>query len=724
MNSDTLLAQAKAAHQVGNFAEAEQLYRAALQGAPDDPEALRFLGVLFSHSGNFVEAESHLARAAGLSSATHLTHQNHAVALMGLERFAEAVAACDRAIALQPDYANAFYQRGRALAKLARFEDAAASYERAIVLNPRDPTGYYMLGVAYAALNRRDDAFDVYDKAIALNPDFLEALVNRGSILLDTGRNREALSDFERALAVNDGFAQAHANRGVALSNLGFFEEADASFAAAIALDPECATAYYNRSTIYMHLKHYEEALQAKRQAAHINPDLPGLQGSILNSALQLCDWNDFDDLCRNIIIQLEQGRQVAPFDLLHIPTTLQQQKKAAERQAARHIVGAPLKLPETRKPDRIRIGYLSSDFKEHPVSYLLSDTLECHNRDAFEIFGISFGDDDKSKARNRISSACEHFHDVRELGDRQIAEQIRALDIDILVELGGHTSYACTRILPFRPAPIQVSWLGYAGTTGVPQMDYLLADAVVAPLEHASFYTENIVRLPDCYLPPSARPIADTVMSRQEAGLPSDGFVFCAFNNSFKILPEVFSSWMRILSQVKGSVLWLRGDSKVLQSNLRREAQARGIDPERIVFAPYVGAKAHFARLALADLFLDTAPYNAHTTASDALWAGVPVLTVLGNSFVSRVAASLLTSAGLKELIVATPREYEDMAVMLASDPRQPAAIRQMVANARTTPVFDIDRFTRHLESAYKMMVERHSSGASPESFAVPRTS
>ena len=721
MTGNILLAQAMAAHQAGKFAEAEAHYRALLAVAPDDAEGLRLLGALLSQSGDFVQAENTLARAAKLSTATHLTHQNHAIALMGLERFADAVTACDRAVALKPDYANAYFQRARCLARLSRFEEAAASYEKALALNPRDPVAKYMLGVSYAALGKSDDALAAYDSAIALKPDFVEALVNRGSILLDIGRNNDALADFDRALSINDKIVQVHANRGVALSNLGFFEAADASFSAAIALDPGCAAAYYNRSTMYVHLKHYEEALEAKRQAARFNPDLPGLEGSLLNSSLQLCDWTDFGERSANLIAQLEAGKPVAPFDLLQIPTSPQQQKTAAERQAAKHGGFAPLTLPEKRKPGRLRVGYLSGDFREHPVSYLLFDTLERHNRDDFEIFAISLGDDDKSAARARIVAGCEHFHDVRQMGDRQVAELIRSLGIDVLVDLGGHTSHACNRILPYRPAPVQVSWLGFAGTTGAAQVDYLLADAIVAPADHASFYTEKLVWLPDCYLPPSARPAAESSMTRAEAGLPERGFVFCAFNNSYKILPEVFSVWMRILARVEDSVLWLRGDSQTLQNNLRREAKDRGIDPARIIFAPYVSAKAHFARLALADLFLDTWPYNAHTTASDALWAGVPVLTVLGESFVARVAASLLSVAGLQELIAATPETYENMAVALAENPNRHSALKESVAKARTTALFDIDLFTNHLESAFRMMEER---GPRTESFTVPRLS
>jgi predicted O-linked N-acetylglucosamine transferase (SPINDLY family) len=723
MDTKDLMGLAQSAHQRGDFAQAETSYRAVLEQSPDEPRALHFLGTLFLQTGNFAGAEKVLAHAAALPSADHLTYQNLGVAFMQLHRFDEAISAFDRALAVNPVYAKVHLQRGRALASLGRFEEAIANYRHAMAIDPTDARVPYFLGGASAALGRSSEAIAAYDSAIAMQPDFIAAFGNRGSLLLQLGRNQEALDCFDRALLLNDQIAEIHLNRGVALSNLGRLEEADTSYSAALALDPNCAHAYLNRSIMYAQLKHHEEALDACRKAIALNPDLPYGQSRYLSMSLQLGDWRDFEETRRMIFQQVEKGQPVQPLDLLLLPSSLAQQKKAAEQQVAGKTYSAsPPARPQSRRAGRLRLGYLSADFKDHPVAYLLTDTLDRHDRQNIEVFGLSIGADDGGAMRPRIRTACEHFHDMHQFSDQQIAEHIRTLDIDVLIDLGGHTSPACARLLSLRPAPVQVSWLGFAGTTGASHIDYLLADPVVAPAAHASFYSEKLVWLPDCYLPPSARPTGEAPISRAEAGLPPQGFVFCCFNNNFKILPEIFSSWMRILSAVDHSVLWLRSDSAVLEANLRREALARGVDPARVIFAPRVAAKTHFARLALADMFLDTLPYNAHTTAGDALWSGVPVLTVLGETFVSRVAASLLTAAGFADLIAPDLAGYEQRAISLARDPAQYKTLKARLGDIRERPIFDAGLFTRHLEAACRLMSERFWSGAAPASFAVPR--
>jgi predicted O-linked N-acetylglucosamine transferase (SPINDLY family) len=381
-----------------------------------------------------------------------------------------------------------------------------------------------------------------------------------------------------------------------------------------------------------------------------------------------------------------------------------------------------PIWKGERYRHDRIRVAYLSADFRMHPMSYLIVGLFEHHDRGRFETIGISFGPDDRSEIRTRVKGAFEDFIDVRSKSDLEVARLMRELEVDIAVDLMGYTQYDRMGILALRPAPVQVSYIGFPGTMGADFIDYILADRFVIPEEHHACYTEKVVYLPDTYLAnDSKRVIADRTPARAEAGLPEQGFVFCSFNNNYKISPPVFDVWMRLLDKVEGSVLWLLESNAVAVRSLRQEAANRGIAPERLVFAPIVKVEEHLARHRLADLFLDTLPYNAHTTACDALWAGLPVVTCLGTTFVGRVAASLLNAIGLNELITRSLEEYEALALELATNRKRLAGIKSKLAqNRETYPLFDTDRFRRHIEAAYTTMWERSQRGQPPESFAV----
>jgi predicted O-linked N-acetylglucosamine transferase (SPINDLY family) len=368
---------------------------------------------------------------------------------------------------------------------------------------------------------------------------------------------------------------------------------------------------------------------------------------------------------------------------------------------------------------ERIRVGYFSADFHEHPVTLLMVDAFEQHDPARFEVTAFSLGRDSQSAVRRRLVQAFSRFIDVRRKSDLEIALLARELHIDIAVDLGGHTAHSRPRIFALRAAPIQVNYLGYPGTSGAPYMDYLFADRTVIPSINFVHYSEKIVHLAHSYLPNDAtRPVSQAPPSREAAGLPVTGFVYCCFNHSYKITPAVFSIWMRILERTPAAILWLARTDEVAAENLRREAVRRGVNPERLVFATRVPSLAdHLARQRVADLFLDTLPYNAHATAIDALWVGLPVLTRLGEGFAGRVAASLLTSIGLPELITLTPQEYEDTAVQLAHDPGRLMAVKCKLAEHRlTTPLFDTRRFIRDLESAYQRIDARQRAGLAPD--------
>jgi protein O-GlcNAc transferase len=439
----------------------------------------------------------------------------------------------------------------------------------------------------------------------------------------------------------------------------------------------------------------------------------------------QICDWSALADLDRRIVEAVRGGvAGVTPFTTVIGPSTPADQLRAARSHLRSMKIEAlpPIHRGQRHRHERIRVGYLSADFHDHATSYLMAGLFERHDRAKFEISAYSFGPDQKDQSRARLMKAFDRFFDIRPLRDVDAARLLAAHEIDIAVDLKGYTGGARPAILAHRPAPIQVSYLGYPGTMGADFIDYVVADPITVPIDEQAFFTEKIVHLPDCYQANDReRPIAERTPSRAECGLPERGFVFASFNSGLKLTPAFFDIWMRLLKTVPNSVLWLLRDNPWVEANLRREATARGVSPERLVFAPRETLADHLARNRLADLFLDTLPYNAHTTASDALWAGLPVVSCIGTTFAGRVAASLLSAVGLPELITRSLEEYEALARHLASDPARLAGIRaKLVRNRLTTPLFDTDRFRRHLEAAYLEMWRIQQRGEKPRAFAV----
>jgi predicted O-linked N-acetylglucosamine transferase (SPINDLY family) len=442
------------------------------------------------------------------------------------------------------------------------------------------------------------------------------------------------------------------------------------------------------------------------------------LYGARLNAKMQICDWGGLDAAITQIAAQIERSEPVcAPFLVMALADSAALQRKAAEIWV-QHECPPNLSLPpipKRGKHDRIRIAYFSADLREHPVSMLTAELFETLDRSKFELNAFSFGPDTQDTMRGRMERAFDRFIDVRTETDQNIALLARSMEIDIAVDLGGFTRGARPRILAMRAAPLQVSYLGYSGTMGAEYIDYLIGDPTLIPEGHRRHYNEKIIYMPHSYLAnDSKRSIADKVFTRGELGLPQTGFVFCCFNSSYKITPGAFNTWMRILKRVQNSVLWLSAGNPGAASNLRREAVRRGVNAERLIFAePMASPSEHLSRHRVADLFIDTFPYNAHTTASDALWAGLPALTCLGEAFAGRVAASLLNAIRLPELICSTREHYEELAVELACDPHRLAAIKQKLADQRlTTPLFDTRRFAKNLESAFTQIYERYQAG------------
>ncbi len=548
-------------------------------------------------------------------------------------------------------------------------------------------------------------------------------------MLRKSNRFEDALASYDKLVALTPNSAEAFNDRGIALGELGRHQDAVACFEQVLVLEPRHANALGNLGEMLGSLRRHEDAARAFARLIEIEPEYPGAIGALFYSKRYSCDWSQYEPELQRLNNAVIQGKKaIEPFTFLAAT-----QSAAALLQCAR--THAAELCPPSDKPlwsgqrythDKIRVAYLSADFHDHATAYLMAELFELHDHERFETVALSFGPDSTGAMRQRLLRSFDRFVDVRTKSDREAASLLREMEIDIAVDLKGFTTDGRPGILAQRPAPVQVNYLGFPGSMGAQYVDYILADPYVIPAGHEGFYSEKVVRLPDSYQSnDTQRQIAKTTPTRAECGLPAPGFVFCCFNNNYKITPGVFDVWMRLLNAVGGSVLWLLQDNAAVSRNLRAEALRRGVAAERLVFAPRVDLDKHLARHKLADLFLDTLPYNAHTTASDALWAGLPVLTCMGTTFPGRVAASLLNAVGLPELVTENLADYEALALKLARSPDLLSGIRaRLWRNRSEYPLFDTKRFCAHMESAYTMMWERHQRGDPPASFAVPSLS
>jgi protein O-GlcNAc transferase len=706
---------------LGDFERALASFDRALRSLPKSAEICFNRGNALRALKRFDEALASYERAIELKADFAEAHNNRGLSLWELKRTSEALACYEQAARLQPSFAEAHYNCGNVLADEGRFDEALASFERALQLKPDHAQAYGNRGKVLLELNRFEEALEGCERAVRINPDKAEAHNSRGVALLRLHRLDEALASFERALQLKPDYAQAYCNRGNALQSLNRFDEALASCERALQLKPDYADAHCNRGNALKQLLRVAEALEDYERALRINGDGAWLYGIWMHLRMQLCEWSAYGAHLAALFERVKQGkRTAAPFVVVTLTDSLALQRRAAQAwgETCRASSSALPPLATRGRRARIRVGYYSADFHDHATAYLAAELFERHDRNRFEVVAFSFGPDASDAMRGRLIAAFDRFVDVRARSEREIALLSRQLEIDIAVDLKGHTGDARTGIFAHRAAPVQVNYLGYPGTMAVPYIDYLIADPVLIPPESRAYYTEKIVYLPDTYqVNDRKRRIAEHRFTREELGLPPAAFVYCCFNNAYKITPDVFAGWMRILGQVPGSVLWLLTDSERAVGNLRKEAEARGVDGARLLFASRCSLPEHLARQRAADLFLDTLPCNAHTTASDALWVGLPVLTRMGESFVARVAASLLKAAGLPELITSTAEHYEALAVGLARDPGKLAAIKEKLQHNRlTAPLFDTALFAQHLELAYGQMYERYLAGLGPD--------
>ena len=746
--------------QAGDVQGGIRLVQSALSIQPDSPEAHFNLGNALRVAGRHADAIVSFERAAALRPQYLEAHFNCGAALAqggapeaALARF-EAVlalapdhfgacaaagdacaalghheAACvnyERALAQRADDADVNYNLGNSLAALARYQEALRRFDRALLLRPAYFAAWCNRGVCLAALGRFEEALSSYARALGLRADDAGIISNQANALLALGRRPEAIQSYERSLDLDAGHVATQVNYAHALRDMGQEARALEMYGRALAREPDSAHALSGRAVALTRLARYEEALEDFERLLQIRPGFRDAAGGRLLASLACCRWDDCSAQVAELEAAITAGVAAAqPLAAIAASDSPQVQHRAARLCCAAEPPAPPPQWRGQRyRHERLRIAYLSADFRDHTVAYKIVALLERHDRRRFEVYGVPLAAADSSAIGRRMRDSCDSLIDVTGASDLEAAQRLRELEIDVAVDLMGATIGHRRRIFAHRPAPVQVSYFGYPGTSGAPYMDYILADRHVAPHSHQECYSECIVHLPDSYFATDgARTTAARTATRADAGLPHSGMVFGALGNSYKITPCVFDVWMRLLHATPGSVLWLSDNGATATRNLRREAQARGVSAQRLVFAPWAATvDEHLTRYLLADLFLDTLPYNAHSTAADALYMGLPVLTCMGRGFASRVGASLLAAIGLAELITSSLADYEATAMRLAGAPRELSELRARLARNRSmTPLFDTDGLRGYIEDAYIAMSRRARAGLSPEPFDVP---
>ncbi len=717
------MVQAVRHHQAGRLKEAERLYRQLLKDFPGHPEVLRMLGLADLQLGRHGDAVRFLGDAVKADPNRPDSHAQLGAALAGLNRFDDAIRAFQQSLSLAPDQPDTLAQLGMAQHRAGHHQDAVESLSRAVQRAPEQPQFHYNLGIMQRAAGQVGEALASYQQAVALAPNFAEAQYNLGNLYQETGMLAEAVVAYRAAVAARPNMAPAHDNLGNTLTAMGHIDDALAAYDQALAHRPGHPKTLSNRAGALAEAGRLDEAAKAYRLALKKDATLGESRSLLVHTLQKMCDWDELARLEKAVLASLKTATgDVRPFPLLAMPSVTPTDLLRCARNHVRaefgRITPAFTHPPRDGEQTILTIGYLSADFRRHPVADLMADLLTHHNRERFKVIAYSYGPDDGSAIRARIVAGCDQFTDISHLSHQAAAERIHADGVDILIDLMGHTKGSRPEIPARRPAPVQLAMLGYAGTTGAGFFDYIVADHTVLPDGDEAHYTEAPLRLPDCFMPNGrSHPTPNPDLSRADFGLPDYGTVFCSFNASYKIAPAMFGRWMNILHQVKGSVLWLTLPNPIARNNLTREATRQGIDPDRLVFADKLPAiEDHLARYRVADLFLDSLPYNAHATTSDALWAGCPVLTCLGKGFQSRVAGSLLSAIGLDELVTDHPDAYETAAVALGNQPERLNQLRQQLAQRQATaPLFDTERYARHLEAGFEAVWRRYRDGLPP---------
>ena len=680
------LLQATQHLQVNELIAAQTLLEDILSIEQRQPDAIRLLGVIAALRKEWNEALRLIDLALEIDPKNGVAHSNRGNIFNELMRNEEALSCYEMAISLQPNYVEAYSNKGNALQALKRYEEALASYEKAILLDGNCVQAFYGASSIFLLRNRYDFALVCCEQILKIHPNDELALEQKGNILYK-------IKDYEGAISVCNELLK---------------------------INPHSSHALLVKGNVYAEIKQFDEASKAFSEVIALNQNPGFLVGTAAQISLQMCDWKNQSIQIKELVNKIEGNEKAAiPYNLISLLDDKHLIRRAIEVYA-RDMQGGINRVIQgvKERKEKIRLGYFSADFHNHPTAYLIAELFECHDKSKFELIAFVYGRNVPDEMRSRLQNAFDQFIDINDKTDEEAAQLSREMEIDIAIDLKGFTQEGRPQIFMHGAAPIQVSYLAFPGTMGLPCFDYVVADPILIPQEAQDGMVEKIIYMPNSYqVNDRNRAISKNKKTRDDFCLPSAGFIFCCFNNNYKITPSVFNGWARILNAVEGSVLWLFGDNPYAIENLKKEAQARGLDSARLLFAERLDPADHLARYELADLFLDTTPCNAHTTASDALWAGLPVITLVGESFAARVAASLLSAVGVPDLITYTQEEYEQKAISLAKNPHELSAIKdRLLVNRFTTPLFDTPLFTKHIEQGYLMAYERYQAGLLPD--------
>ena len=707
-----LINEALQLHEKGKIQDAIRLYLKILENKKNDSQLLFLLGTAYIQIGNTNLGIEQLKKSIFLKPENLFAHSNLGNAFKDLKRYEDAIASYNKAIEIDINYAEIHNNKGNALKSLERYDEAIESYDKAIKIKSDYAFAYNNKGNALKNLERYDEAIESYDKAIKINPNYIEAHHNKGNILKDLKRFDESISSYDKAIEINPDYYFSFNNRGIIFQHLNHFEKALASYDKAIEINPDYPETYNNKGNILKELKRYDEALTCYEKAIKLKSDFDYMLGKVLNINMFLCNWIEFDSLIKEINNTIvKKSKVIEPFTFLGLIDNPVFLKLSSEKYIKNNFkkdleIQSLAKYTNHKKP---RIGYFSADFHNHATLHLMMDIFKNHNKSNFDFYGFSFGPQNNDIWNSEVKNYFLKFEDVSNISDKEVAYLSRKLEIDIAIDLKGLTSNSRSGIFSYRAAPIQINYLGYPGTTGADYMDYIIADEVIIPKESSNNYTEKILYLPDCYQPNiKKREISKKSFKRSDFGLPENSFIYCCFNSNYKITPHIFNIWMNILKAVPNSVLWIYKTNETASKNLIKESKAKGVDPKRIIFASYLPNDEHLKRISFADLFLDTFPCNAHTTASDAVRMCVPIVTLIGKSFASRIASSILNCLDMKELITRDEKEYQNLAIDLARHPKKINEIKDRLNDAiSSSPLFDSSKFTKHLENIYLQLMK-----------------
>jgi protein O-GlcNAc transferase len=699
--------------ELNQYDDAIESFQKAISYKSDYVEANYSLGITYQNQGELQEALKCFLKVAQMKPDFAEVHNNISIIFYELNNFDLAIQHLNCALSIEPSYAEAYFNLGNIYIEMGDLEESVESYQRALKINPNFLEVLNNLGSVYKDLNQLDKSLESLQKALKLNPEYLDALNNVGLAYVELGQIELAVDAYNKAISIDSKYVFAHNNLGIALNLLYQYDEAQKCFEQALQLKPNYFDAHVNYANLMIYFDNFDKALKSYECAIELNPNADYIYGDIIHTKMYLCMWNELPNYLNKLYEKIENGEKaIGPFALSALsddPETIFSATKLYRNDKFPKSNLLP-KISQYSYHEKIQIGYFSADFRDHPVSTLTVELYEKHDRSKFEVHAFSYGPDTKDDLNLRIKSGVDHFHNVRKMSDKEIVLLARSLEIDIAVDLGGFTENARARVFSMSSAPIQLSYIGYLGTMGASYYDYLIADETIIPEESQRYYSEKIIYLPHFQANDSKQSYNPSSFSRKDLDLPENSFVFCCFNKNYKYTPECFDSWARILEHVENSVLFIFISNKTAEINLKKEIVNRGIDKSRLIFGKKLERAEYLGRLKIADLFLDTHPYNAGATSSDALRVGLPVLTRLGNSFASRMGASILRSINLPELITKTQREYELLAIELATNPKRLKSIKKSLnRNISSSALFDTQLFTKNIESAYKIIYERY---------------